>query len=342
MESRKIQKSVSGSFLLTIPKKWMEREGLKDGTIVNLLEEEDGSIRLLHSGSASQNGNECTFGIEDLNSSNALKRKIEACYVSGSDVITITSKKTMSPEWKKTIRSSLMYLIGTEISDEHHNRVQLRTIVDPTRFPIKDVLKRLFIVVSGMYSESLKGFWDGNPEIASDVLGRKEEVEKLYRLMIRQLIISSRSASFAKNFGIKGTDEMIMFAIAGRDLWRVGFYSRDIAKQIINLNSDIDEKIKEDIAELHSASMRMLEDAMASFLMSDFSQADMVIEKMNWIREIDTDINRRTLELCKDVPTALAITTISRNMRRIASYAAAIADGTQWKCCMRPKETASR
>lgn len=336
MESRKIQKSVSGSFLVTIPKKWIEREGLDDGNTVNLFDEEDGSIRFVNPKNATKGSVECSFAIEDMQNSNALRRKIEACYVSGNDVITIASRKTMSPEWKKTIRTSLMYLIGTEISEEHHNRVQIKTIVDPTRFPIKDVFKRLFIVVNGMYSESLKGFWNGDLEIAEDVIGRKEEVEKLYRLMLRQLIISSRSSTSAKSFGMKGTDEMIMFAVAGRDLWRVGFYSRDIAKQVIDLAPVSDDKIKEDMAEIHSASMRMLEDAMASFLMSDFTQADKVIEKMDWVREIDAEINKRVLKSCKDVPTALALTTISRNMRRIASYAAAIADGTQWKCCMRP------
>jgi bifunctional DNA-binding transcriptional regulator/antitoxin component of YhaV-PrlF toxin-antitoxin module len=43
---RKVQQNVSGSYLFTLPKEWVEQQGLKKGDVIGIKELDDGSLIL--------------------------------------------------------------------------------------------------------------------------------------------------------------------------------------------------------------------------------------------------------------------------------------------------------
>lgn len=181
MESRKIQKSASGSFFVTLPKSWVKESGLKHGDRIELVAEKN-HLSLFSKNRSDKQSTEVKLNLELYTEPSLLERQIVSCYVRGYDIINIYSKKMITYEWKNLIKKTIINLTGTEISEDFSDRVSIRTLVDPSKFPLKDLLKRICVLVSTMHEDAIHALRDNNPELALDVINRYSEVDKLYRL----------------------------------------------------------------------------------------------------------------------------------------------------------------
>ena len=130
MESRKIQKSASGSFFVTLPKSWVKESGLKHGDRIELSVEEN-RLCLFSPNKTDNQSTEVKLNLELYSEPSLLERQIVSCYVRGYDIINISSKKIITHEWKDLIKKTIINLTGTEISEDFSDRVSIRTLVDP-------------------------------------------------------------------------------------------------------------------------------------------------------------------------------------------------------------------
>ena len=66
--------------------------------------------------------------------------------------------------------------------------------------------------------------------------------------------------------------------------------------------------------------------AVSAFLKRDARSAVAVLNRMNEIREKEETLVKSLMEAIKDVDTAVTLSIIARDLRRIAGYAVAVAD----------------
>jgi phosphate uptake regulator len=327
MESRKVQESASGSFFVTLPKSWVQSTGIKKGAQISVSIDEDGSLRLL---SAENNKKtvEYTLNIEEKIEPTLLERRIINCYTHGCDIINIISRKTITQERKRQIKNSVIDLIGMEVSDEFSNKVTIRVLVDPLKFPLREIMRRLCILVSSMHKDAIISLRDADPELALDVIEREKEVNKLHKLMLRQLMLGIVDNRIC----VESTKDCVIDAIASKDLSRMAFYAADMAMQVANLKGEkIERVMMGSLINLSNVAIEMQQKAIQSFFNDDFALANSVIDRIEWIREFDHDITEKILDANLESKTAMALTTISKDIRRIASYASSIADGAQMR-----------
>ena len=142
MENRKIQTTKSGSYFITLPKAWVKKRELmplddshKNKELI-LTENEDGNLIISIPGTQKLSYNEVTIPIEEYEEENSLERCINSSYVQGSDIIIIISKNTIASDKKRLVKAMVIGLIGSEISEEFSNRIIIRILVDPIRFPL--------------------------------------------------------------------------------------------------------------------------------------------------------------------------------------------------------------
>lgn len=335
MELRKIQTSASGSYFITLPKPWIQKAGLKRGDKLELDMDKD-SLCLFIPKRSDSPGSEVNLNLEDYTEPSLLERQIVSCYVQGYDIFNITSKKIITREWKRHIKSIVINLIGTEISEEFSDRISIRTLVDPSKFPIKDLMKRICVLVSSMHEDAIHALRDNNPELALDVIDRISDVDKLYRLLLRQLMISIENKAVAEAIGIKKIRDCIIGTVAGGNLNKMAYYAGDMAIQVANLNEEnIDNVSLGALINLSGVAIEMQRKATRSFFKNDFMLASSVIDRMDWVREFDRDVTEKILKKGMDAKTTMALTTISRDIRRIASYAVGIAETAQVKVAIR-------
>jgi phosphate uptake regulator len=179
-----------------------------------------------------------------------------------------------------------------------------------------------------LQEDAAKSVADWNFPLAQEVLERSREAQRHYRVTIRQVALASLSRTIAEKIGVRNCQECITFALIARDLSRLVYHSSSIARHALTLESKkkIDKEVSTLINNMSKVAYQMQEKAVEAFLKKDVKQAITVMSKMDEIRENEKTLLKKIMEKTKDVDTAVTLSMIARDLRRIAGYSIAIAD----------------
>lgn len=337
VEVRKIQNTASGSFFITLPKSWVIDMEIEKGEELKISREEDGSLRLNPLKNQAKYYYEFVIEIEDYPEANLLERCINSCYIQGADVISILSKKTITMHKKNIIKKTTSNLIGTEISEEFSDKITIRILIDPIKFPLHDLIKRIYTLISSMHLDAMKSFQERDEILARDVVNRGKEVDKLFFLMLRQLNLSlSNRLNIAEICTSDMTIDCVLGIVLARDLSKMAHYAVEIAQQSMKLkDKKVNPKLKEHLISMSRFVIRMQQNAILAFFKNNFIRANEVINNIHRVREFDLKTENEVLTKIEDVSTTISLITISRNLRNIANSAVAVSQDLQAK--HRPK-----
>jgi len=328
LEIRKLQKIKGGSFTLTLPKQWVEKRKLKSGEQIALTEEEDGSLRVFPMVAAVERPLEVTLALEEFPSLRALEYCVATYYIQGSTRINIVSKKTMSADQKKRLKQLRTELPGVEVAEEEANRLVFQVLIDPATFSLESLIEKTSAFSLRLQEDAAKSLLDWNTLSAKEVQERGGEAQRHYRVMIRQVALASLSRSIADKIGVRNCQECVTFALVARDLSRLVYHSSSIARHVLMLEGKkrVDTEILKFIAAMSEVALEMQTKAAVAFLKKDVKLAIEVLNRMNDAREKENALLKGIMEKVKDVDTAMTLSIIARDLRRIAGYAVAIAD----------------
>lgn len=110
------------TYVLSLPKKWIEEMHLKAGDQVTLLRELDNSLCIVPiPAGPSESLNEVILVIMPNDSSNTLRRKVVSIYLAGYNVIHLKLRSgRISPALRDTVREVVRRnLVGTEMILKH-------------------------------------------------------------------------------------------------------------------------------------------------------------------------------------------------------------------------------
>lgn len=328
MEIRKLQKIKGGSFTLSLPKQWVQSRKLKSGEQIAVEEEEDGSLRIFPMGAAFEKPLEVTLRLEDYPSLKALEYCVATYYIQGSNRINIISQKIMSAEQKKRLKQLRTELPGVEVAEEEANRLSFQVMIDPATFSLESLLERASAFSLTLQEDAVKSLINWNTPLAKEVQERGGEAQRHYRVMIRQVAVASLSRTIADKIGVRNCQECVTFALVARDLSRLAYHSSSIARHVLILHTkrEIDPDILKTITEMSETASEMQRNAATAFLKKDVKLAVSVLNRMAEIRQKEEALLKRVMEKVKDVDTAITLSIIARDLRRIAGYAVAVAD----------------
>lgn len=328
MEIRKLQKIKGGSFTLSLPKQWVQSRKLESGEQIAVEEEEDGSLRIFPMGAAFERPLEVTLRLEDYPSLRALEYCVATYYIQGSNRINIISQKIMSAEQKKRLKQVRTELPGVEVGEEEANRLSFQVMIDPATFSLESLLEKASAFSLRLQEDAVKSLVEWNPPLAKEVQERGGEAQRHYRVMIRQVAVASLSRNIADKIGVRNCQECVTFALVARDLSRLVYHSSSIARHVLMLQAKrkVDLEILKAIKLMSEIASEMQHNAATAFLKKDVKLAVSVLNKMDEIREKEEVLLKSVMEKVKDVDTAITLSIIARDLRRIAGYAVAVAD----------------
>ncbi len=337
MEIRKIQSTASGSFFITLPKDWVGDMEIKKGDEILISPGEDGALKVFPLKKQETFFSDFHIQIEEYTEENSLERALYSSYVQGADVITISSKMTIIPDFKKIIKATTSNLIGTEISEEFSNRIIIRILVDPLKFPLYILIKRIYTLVSSMHIDAIKAFQNRDEILANDIVNREKEVYKLYFLMLRQLNLSlSNKINIEDICQSEGKIDCVLGIVLARDLSKMAHYAIEIARETLKIK---DKEIDADLIELYLKMSRfiikMQQNSILAFFKTDFMRANKVINNILEVKNLDFEIENEVWKKNKDPITIIGLITISKRLRDIANSCVEVAEDLQAK--HRPK-----
>ena len=328
LEVRRLQKIRGGSFTLSLPKQWVEKRGLKRGEQIAVSEEEDGALRLYPLAAALEKPLEVTLAFEDFPNLRALEYCVGTYCIQGSNKIHITAKKMIPAEQKKRLKLLRLELPGVEVAEEEANRLSFQVLIDPATFSLEPLIEKTSSFSLRLQEDAVKSLVDLSFPLAKEVLERSREAQRHYRVTIRQVALASLSRTIAEKVGVRNCQECITFALIARDLSRLVYHSSSIARHVLALEGKkkVDREILSLIASLSNVSLEMQRKAVQAFLKKDVKLAVSVMGDMEDVRKGEEALLKKVMEKVKDVDSAVTLSMIARDLRRIAGYAVAIAD----------------
>lgn len=328
MEIRKLQKIKGGSFTLSLPKEWVEKKRLKSGEQIAVSEEEDGGLRIFPMAAAVEKPLQVTLSLEDYPSLRALEYCIATFYIQGSSQINLVSKKIMSAEQKKKLKQLRNELPGVEVAEEEANRLSLQVLIDPASFSLESLIEKASAFSLKLQEDAVMSLVSWNLTLAREVQERSGEAQRHYRVMIRQVALASLSRTIAEKIGVRNCQECVTFALVARDLSRLVYHSSQIARHVLSFGEGrrFGSEIMESIKSLSALVFDMQKSAASAFLSKDVNLAISVLNKMDEIRDKEEALLKNVIVEVRDVDTAITLSMIARDLRRIAGYSVAIAD----------------
>jgi len=324
MESRKVQRVGYSTFSVSLPKEWVKDYGLKQGDLVTILPEKDGSLKLIPSSMVEHKTQteEYVINSDLCNEPGMLERLIVGHYTLGRDAFRVISSTRISGEHIEEVRKIAHRLMGLGIVQETPERIDLQCSIDPTKFKIDMLMRRLSVIASTMNTEAMQALTDSNQELAEDAIRREDEADMMYWLAMRLLLSAQRDRTIMDKIGLEEPSQILYYGLITVYLELIADHSEDIARMAIEFQTHGEEKISKhtmnriiNIGELtHNAFLK----AMDCVFTGDIQVANNVLEVIKVIRNEHE-------RLMKELPELPILRTVLLELARIATDGAGIA-----------------
>ncbi|RDE11767.1 MAG: hypothetical protein C4K48_10770 [Candidatus Thorarchaeota archaeon] len=274
---RKLQQTggkTGSSFLVILPKEWVDSQGLSKGDPVVLIQREDGCLivdpRLPKAGETRST----TTQIE-----HDLRWEITSRYLLGFDEIRIVSKEPITNIQRDQLKNVIKRFVALEVTEEDDYQIVLRCLIDPATLPVGTAMKRMNLIASRMIEDSLRAYFEGSKEGAEDVVQRDEEVDRLFFLIVRELRSAIQYPRVSEMMKITPV-EAVDFRLAAQYLERIADYAVDVAQRT---EEPIDKKLVQKLEPVVKGVREMLSDAVNNLFKFSSKKVISVIDAERWL-----------------------------------------------------------
>ena len=321
-EIRSLQKIKGGSYVITLPRWWVERTGVRKGQKIVVVSDPIG-LRLIPQ--SLRKLPEVELSREEFSHIRHIRYAVFSYYMQGVSKITISSSRGFSPDDRRELRKLRGELLGADIVEDTVNRISLKFVASVSDELIHDRIARMANFAYEVHRDTLTSMRDRNLTLASEIVERIEEIMRQYRATYRYLTLSILNPYQPQ--AIKDVRELAVYSVVIRDLYMAVYYATQISKTLLELgNENLNHSIWDMLTKMYEVVVKMYENAVNAFAKDDVKFGDLFenAELFQRVRTYDTEISSRLLGEANKVNTQLLL--ISRNIRRSAGYAIALTD----------------
>jgi phosphate uptake regulator len=298
MQYRKLMGFSKGSFIITLPKNWIEKNNLKKGDTIGIEENQD--ALMFHAGGKEQKKEEKTI-IINANDKNLirLKSEIVSAYLNNYNTIELFSENI--GEDAPAIKDILRNLSGMEIVEQTGKRIVAKDLIDVKSISIQSIARRMDIITRSMMDDALLCI--GGKCNANSLLDRDTDVNRLYYLGFRVIKNTMQDpalmSSMKTNSWKISTDRRILSRIEE---------IADRQKRIARLISETGYELKalEEFKKLSEDVKQRYTDAMKAYYNDDKQLAyEIEITTQAFIDRCDEFLKKTTKEACEHCKKSL-------------------------------------
>jgi len=233
-ELRKVQKVGYSTLSVSIPSEYARDLGLKAGDSLLFREDADGTLRLIPAGKARQES-KATIRGDQVGSGEVLSKLILGSYALGYDTIEIAGRSRMSQSAVDRAVETIKRLRGLEVVESDEKRIVAQSFIDPTKFPVDSLIKRLQILVSRSLDNVVEALDLKQTGSLNEVRRVQEEIDELYWLIVRQLLTALNRRELASEIGIESPLHAAGDRVSAKTLDEIGGIILDMAEELVRL-----------------------------------------------------------------------------------------------------------
>ncbi|MHA2283233.1 MAG: PhoU domain-containing protein [Promethearchaeota archaeon] len=322
-QTRKVQKTGGSSYIISLPKKWIDDNRIEKNDTLGILSQPDGNLLITPQIEVDEIQKTKEIIAEDFPEDNFLFRALIGAYIMGFSVIIIKSSKGFEPHIRDTIRKFTQIAIGPEIEEESGNFIKIKDLVNPKEMPFEKTIRRMYILVQNMHLEAIKALKTSDKTLAEEVIKSDNDVDRLHYLIMRQVSIVLSDIVLCQKMDVT-LDEAVHFQQISRFLERIADHAVKISKNILNLSdSKVSEKLKGEIEFASNFSLDLLNRSLDAWLRKDINLANESIELINELISITEKIS---FDTSNNTESSIAISYIIESIRRTGVYSGDISE----------------
>jgi phosphate uptake regulator len=324
---RKVQFTGRSTYVLSLPKRWIEEMHLKAGDQVTLVRELDNSLSIVPIFTAAREShNEVTTLIAPSESGNTLKRKVVSMYLSGYNIIHLKIKSgRMNPALREAVREVVRRnLVGTEMISDASDNITLQVLLSLPELSINTAIRRMYLIASSMHKDALSALAELNYELAREVIRSDDEVDRFSLYVFRNLVMAMQNGRVLREMGLKNPSDGLSYRVAAKSIERIADHAYNIADKAIMLRDKIPKDSLQKIEKMSHLALTVLNDSVESLLRRDYQLADKTVDNAKNIRTLEDEVLKAIeKDKIRDISN---IKLVLEDIRRTAEYASDIAE----------------
>jgi phosphate uptake regulator len=326
-EVRKVQFTGRSTYVLSLPKKWIEEMHLHAGDQVTLVRELDNSLSVVPvMPGPSESLSEVTAIILPSESSSTLKRKVVSMYLAGYNIIHLKLKSgRISPALRDAVREVVRRnLVGTEMIADASDNITLQVLLSLPELSVNTAIRRMYLIASSMHRDAMSALAELNHELAKEVIKSDDEVDRFSLYVLRNLVLATQNGRVLREMGLKNPSDCLSYRVAVKSIERVADHACGIAHHAMKLKEKLPKDSLNRIEKMSQLALTVLGDSVEALLRRDYHLADKTVDDAENIRPLEDEaiaaIEKDRMRDPASVKLAL------EDIRRTAQYASDIAE----------------
>ena len=316
-EQRRVQRVGRSTLTVSLPIQFVKDLEIHQGDNLVILEEADGTLRLVPKAKSPKTV-KASIKVEAVDTEDLLSRLIVSCYMLGYDAIELTSKSGISPSYLTHASRTLRKLRGVEIVESSSSRLLAQSFMDPTKFPVDSLIKRLQLLVSRSLASSIEAIRSGNPSLLREVKGIQEEVDELYWLIVRQLLVALGNREISGKIGLESPLHTSGDRVSAKTIDEIGRLILEITQETVDARGEGRKPQAKAVAMVEGLA-RMVQDSfevsMESLLTPEIRTMEKATAKIEEALHAEREI---TTELTE--PEVAYLRTMTLDLGQVARY----------------------
>ena len=329
---RKLQVSGGSTYVVSLPRAWVEDLGLRAGDGIAVSRNANASLTL-HAGGqpggggpggGAAPGRRAVVAAGRADTGETLSRRLIAAYLAGYDTIVVRARGgSLGEDHVRAVRGiARTSLIGTEIVESTAGAVTMQVLTRLPELSFEAAVRRMHRMASGMHSEAVEAMCRSDAPHAEEVVGMDDEVDRFSLYTRRNLVLAANDAGILAEMGLASPSECIGYRAVIERIERIADHAAMIAKRVKFLTGGgIEEGLMGRIAAVSAESLRAFDGAVESVLGRDCARAEGTAPVVRGVVESEKEIMSGISE---GDPNSTVARFVLEDIRRTAEYSADI------------------
>jgi phosphate uptake regulator len=327
-ETRKLQFTGGSTYIISLPKRWIDQNQLRKGSVIKLREEEGGLLSIIPSDTAvQQRSEEASIKVTAKDAPDAVIRETVSAYLVGYNIIHIKgeSQKQLSTRQRREIKSfSRNMLVGTEIVIDTPQELTLQVLLSYPELSVQSALRRMSIITASMQRDAINALKELDYQQAKEVAITDNEVDRFNLYIIRQLKTAIQNPRIIKEIGLQNARDCLGYRLVTKSVERTADHAASIAENVLLLKNKLEPEINEKLEKMSNLAVSMFETAIEALFRQDYRLAESIVEKTKDVVSMEKEAVVSSQKI--GVEDAPYLRLIIESIRRTAEYASDIAE----------------
>lgn len=330
---RKLQLSGGSTYVVSLPRAWVEGLGLRAGDGIAVSRNANASLTL-HASAAARGGGGPGGGAPPgrravvmagrADTGETLSRRLIAAYLAGYDSIVVRARGGRLGEGHERAARGIARtsLIGTEIVESTAGAVTMQVLTRLPELSFEAAVRRMHRMASSMHSEAVEALAAADAPHAEEVVGMDDEVDRFSLYTRRNLMLAANDAGVLAEMGLASPSECIGYRAVIERIERIADHAAMIAKRVKFLSGGgIEAGLMGRIGGVSAESLRAFDGAVESVLGRDCARAEGTAPLVRGVVESEKAIMSGIAE---GDPNSTVARFVLEGIRRTAEYSADI------------------